>query len=196
MPIVERLRHYRSKLDRMIIFCQKRDHCPMLYSFFSFCLGKDFTEPPGMPTQSPQFRLVDFFTSGTHESIKTEIVKCFTGISSLRIVISTIAFGMGVDCSDVREIIHFGPPQTVEEYVQHIGRAGRDGKPAIVCLFHGKGLICHTDPHLLNYCKHCDKCRRDFLFQDFDSYSHNPTNIGCNCCDICAKSCVCSECKK
>ena len=98
MPIV---RHYRSKLDRMIILCQKRDHCPMLYSFFSFCLGKDFTEPPGMPTQSPQFRLVDFFTSGTHESIKTEIVKRFTGISSLRIVISTIAFGMGVDCSDV-----------------------------------------------------------------------------------------------
>ena len=64
------------------------------------------------------------FTSITDTHIKEEIIRFFTKQSRLRIVVGTIAFGMGIDCHDVRNIIHFGAPDDVESYIQETGRAG------------------------------------------------------------------------
>jgi ATP-dependent DNA helicase RecQ len=75
-----------------------------------------------------------------------------------RVVVATIAFGMGIDKPDVRFIIHYNPPKALENYYQEAGRAGRDGLPARCILFHTS----HDKANLTRWL-HQDAIQRDFL---------------------------------
>ncbi|PHH91984.1 hypothetical protein CDD83_9431 [Cordyceps sp. RAO-2017] len=79
------------------------------------------------------------FHAGMKAEVKQQIQEDFMA-SKIPIVCATIAFGMGIDKQDIRNIIHWDIPSTVEEYTQQIGRAGRDGKESHCMLY-----ICHED---------------------------------------------------
>ena len=68
-----------------------------------------------------RYHLVDIYTSCNKSHVKQEILDTFTTPhSSLRVIIATIAFGLGVDCPDVRNVIYVGPSDDIEIYVQEI----------------------------------------------------------------------------
>ena len=56
---------------------------------------------------------------------------------TLRVVIATTAFSMGIDCPNIREVTHFGTPSSIEKFAQETGRAGRDGQTATAMKSYG-----------------------------------------------------------
>lgn len=74
------------------------------------------------------------YHAGLGTTERTEIQNKFTNNES-KCIIATIAFGMGVDIPDIRCVIHYGCPKTLEGYYQEIGRAGRDGNPSQCIMF-------------------------------------------------------------
>ena len=165
-PICDKLAHKRTAMGRMIIFCHTYDEVTAIYFHFKQQLGVDFTEPPGSP-DIMQYRLVDMYTHCTHESVKDSILYNFKRESPLRIVVATIAFGLGVDCPDVHQIIHWGVPEDMETFIQETGRAGRDGQLSCSLLFYGKRDLNkkRTTSQLIEYCKNESKlcCKKNYL---------------------------------
>lgn len=192
--LADRLQKQKSCFQKTIIYGQSFKMCADIYLYLKDCLGSNFTQPEDAP-DIPQFRLVEMFTSVTNADHKSKIIKLFKEKSKLKVVVATIAFGMGIDCPNFRQIIHVGLPDDICSYIQETGRAGRDGEASMVTL-----LQCRTyhpvDKDIKEYVANKTQCRRDVLFKDMDSYCHEDLGSKCFCCDICAESCSCGTCDK
>ena len=174
-----------------IIFCRRFEECSEFYSLFKLRLGDKFMNPPGAPVLLSKFRVVDMYTSCTQDTVKENIVKSFCSASScLRIVISTIAFSMGLDVPDIRQVVHWGPSDDLESYIQETGRAGRDGDLCCATLYHAGKDYRYINDKMREYCKNDSSCRRQLLFSDFEECDVD-TCCKCRCCDICMPKCKC-----
>ena len=82
------------------------------------------------------------FYAGMSPSEKSHVLQAFkTGTGGVQIVVATVAFGMGINKPDVRFVVHFGLPMSLDGYAQEIGRAGRDGEWAECLLIFSKGEL-------------------------------------------------------
>ena len=91
----------------------------------------------------------------------------FTKESRLRVVITTVAFGMGINC-DVRQVINLGSPTDLESHVQETGRAGCDDLPSLAILVNKNSPSKQIEKRMPEYVSTTTHCRRDALFSNFD----------------------------
>ena len=193
LPIVENFRclvnEIKSKgkgTTRSIIYCQTVKQCAHLFRMFELELGPCMYDGEAIP----QNRLVQMTHSGSPESVKSHVLEQFADSSKcLRILIATIAYGMGVNCKGVQRVVHFGPSKSIDAYLQESGRCGRDGEQSDAILLYNGVNARAADAEMKKYLE-SSTCRRQFLLNYF-----GVRNLECPpghlCCDICTNSCQC-----
>jgi ATP-dependent DNA helicase RecQ len=90
------------------------------------------------------------YHAGLHDDFRSDAQRAFMA-GETRVIVATIAFGMGIDKADIRGVIHYNLPKSLENHTQEIGRAGRDGMPAVCEL-----LACADDLTVLENFIHSD----------------------------------------
>ncbi len=115
------IRRCREHSCKTIIFCQYRRRAERLAAMLT-----------------AQGLSADFYHAGMDKADRNAAQEQFRQSENM-ILCATSAFGMGVDIPDIRSVIHDGLPETLTDYVQQSGRAGRDGKPAQCSLFFEPG---------------------------------------------------------
>jgi ATP-dependent DNA helicase RecQ len=184
----------RKRLQQIQSFINKHDN----QSGIIYCLSRKGTETVAASLRNAGFK-AEFYHAGLPSDKRSKVQEQFLR-DDIQIIVATIAFGMGIDKSNVRWVIHYNLPSNVESFYQEIGRAGRDGSSADTVLFYSymdiitrQDMINNSDQSAeqkellhakLNRMKQyaeADICRRRILL----SYFNEAVEKDCGNCDVC-----------
>lgn len=196
MWLIEELRCKREKTPRTLIYCTSVIDCGMIYNVFTSDIPEDEQYHPIGSDSVPEKRLFNQFHRPTPEVQKSIILKDLMHPGGvMRVIFATVALGLGVNCPDVDRTIHFGCPETMEQYYQESGRGGRsEQQSTATLLFNGHDIReDRVKPDMRKYCLE-EKCLRHAIVNHFGFIINHAVIPKHSCCCNCAKTCTCGNC--
>ncbi|MBW3545250.1 MAG: DNA helicase RecQ, partial [Bacteroidetes bacterium] len=182
----------QQRLQKILEFLEERPFQPGIV----YCLSRKGCEGMAQKLQGAGYRAEAYHAALSHEQ-RQRTQEAFLR-DDVQIVCATIAFGMGIDKSNVRWVVHYNLPKNIESYYQEIGRAGRDGAPADTLLFYSFADVMKQRSMLedlpqdrrrlqeaklerLQQYAEAQICRRRILLSYFGEQSEDD----CHNCDVC-----------
>ena len=174
---------------KSIIYCRRQKDCGIIFRHFIFELGNSAYLPN--TDKRSDHCLLGKYDANTLEKHKKRVMTELLKVDGVcRVVIATTALGMGINIPNVRFVIHYGPPREVDDFMQEIGRGGRDGKEATSVMFYNGMQLRYCEKSMKVYAKSTDVCLRQVILNQLEET--NVPNQGTHkCCLVCHRLCKC-----